>query len=184
VKRKIIQIAGSSETETRFASVMALCDDGTLWRRVIKSPTSESEDYWAKLPDIPQRDFDPLDPWASARQKRKRIKVKRDILKQIIKLRDDFQRSYAAVDGVDVWLRMPLKCWMVLRKKAEETLDPGQASAAQVQLRAFISMAEKYNLINFSSPDGWVAYGTFLGMKVVVNQGGNLEVSRLRNPNA
>ena len=88
------------------------------------------------------------------------------------------------MDGDDMWLRMPLKCWMALRKKAEETLDPGQASAAQVQLRAFISMAEKYNLINFSSPDGWVAYGTFLGMKVVVNQGGNLEVSRLRNPNA
>jgi hypothetical protein len=184
MKRKIIQITGSSETETRYASVMVLCNDGTLWRRVIKSPTSDSEDYWAKLPDIPQEGADALDPWAASRQvapKKPRIRAKRDILKQIINLRAAFQRSHGLADGSDPWLRVPLKCWVELQKRAQET---GQVSAAEMQLRAFLSRAENLSLLNFTSPDGWVAAGKLLGMKVVVNQGGNLEVSHLRNPNA
>ena len=177
MKRKIVQITTVTHPEEDHNTLVALCDDGTLWTRPWLPQVGAFT--WFLLPAIP----DPVSG-PELTEPRKSPKVKRDILKQIINLRDDFLRSYDAMDGDDMWLRMPLKCWMALRKKAEETLDPGQASAAQVQLRAFISMAEKYNLINFSSPDGWVAYGTFLGMKVVVNQGGNLEVSRLRNPNA
>lgn len=35
-KRKIIQIATSSEGENTYAVLYCLCNDGTLWKRVTK----------------------------------------------------------------------------------------------------------------------------------------------------
>lgn len=52
--RKVIQIAGSSETVDRFASLFALCDDGTIWRMVVHHADYNTEDYWAQMKEIPQ----------------------------------------------------------------------------------------------------------------------------------
>jgi hypothetical protein len=46
--RKIIQIASHG------GSVLALCDDGTVWE-LIRGPSAYSEaDIWRKLPPVPQ----------------------------------------------------------------------------------------------------------------------------------
>lgn len=50
--RRIIQISAASETEDRYQSVFALCNDGTVWR-VVNRPSPE-DCYWASFPPIPQ----------------------------------------------------------------------------------------------------------------------------------
>lgn len=47
-KRKIVQINILPESDNLNGSIIALCNDGTLWfRRVV-------EGYWDKFDDIPQ----------------------------------------------------------------------------------------------------------------------------------
>lgn len=35
-KRKIIQIATTSDSDNAYPSIIALCDDGTVWRKIIR----------------------------------------------------------------------------------------------------------------------------------------------------
>lgn len=49
-RRRVIQIATSESDDDRM--VLALCDDGTLWRY---KPTGKPDGsfFWAKLPPVP-----------------------------------------------------------------------------------------------------------------------------------
>lgn len=50
MERKIIQIATTCDINTE--TVIALCNDGTLWRRVVGTVINDID--WHQLPAIPQ----------------------------------------------------------------------------------------------------------------------------------
>lgn len=56
-KRKIIQFKVTEETTGNYQSIIALCDDGTLWETAY-SERGEIDEYeweeWKELPAIPQ----------------------------------------------------------------------------------------------------------------------------------
>jgi hypothetical protein len=56
MKRKIIQVAIHSQQSgpewNAFAEAVALCNDGTVWRRDLWKDADH--DQWSRLPDIPQ----------------------------------------------------------------------------------------------------------------------------------
>lgn len=56
--RKVIQIATTSSEETeKFhvdRSIVALCDDGTVWRLAAAYHQNFSDRRWVKMPNIPQ----------------------------------------------------------------------------------------------------------------------------------
>ena len=52
VERKIVQIVYSPESEYQYASVVALCDDGTAWGTSWQ-PDETIWDPWEQLPPIP-----------------------------------------------------------------------------------------------------------------------------------
>ena len=54
--RKIQQIAVSSEGETTYPCVYALCDDGSLWLMANKPHLKYELLAWDRLPPIPQDD--------------------------------------------------------------------------------------------------------------------------------
>lgn len=47
--RKIVQIAAHGEGERTFSTLFALCDDGSVWSKVL-------HDAWFEIPAIPQDD--------------------------------------------------------------------------------------------------------------------------------
>jgi len=48
--RKIIQIAGAPETNGAYQTLVALCDDGTLWETYFNRKWQP----WAEIPGVPQ----------------------------------------------------------------------------------------------------------------------------------
>ena len=50
--RKIIQISSSSETADRYQTIIALCNDGTVWRMVARNNPEDC--CWVQLQEIPQ----------------------------------------------------------------------------------------------------------------------------------
>lgn len=50
--RRIIQIAGNAWGEENEEILIALCDDGTLWRAYFSN--SAEEWRWNSLPNVPQ----------------------------------------------------------------------------------------------------------------------------------
>jgi hypothetical protein len=56
-KRKVIQIVtGGDSDDINFGSVFALCDDGTVWVRVIRDSCFANNNPWILIEDVPQDD--------------------------------------------------------------------------------------------------------------------------------
>lgn len=55
-RRKVISIAISDGTPAN-QTLVALCDDGTIWSKPVRSDQPD----WIRIPDIPQ-DFEPAEP--------------------------------------------------------------------------------------------------------------------------
>ena len=52
MKRKIIQITATPDTDDYYAQIYALCDDGTVWRKTI-NPSGE-DGKWKPIENVPQ----------------------------------------------------------------------------------------------------------------------------------
>lgn len=60
MKRKIVQVVVYVETDgdmengiSSDSTLVALADDGTLWRQAFSSPSVASDVFWNRLPDLP-----------------------------------------------------------------------------------------------------------------------------------